>query len=247
MANELYKAAMKDKGKADAADFQSRSADMTGTEMYAEEDKIPDFQAAKAVMNMLQRPVGFVCRSTAGRVVKLLQVYDSNTYPGEPETLSAQWGFKWSTDPAKAREFVSISTSPYMTGDCCLWEGKIYRSNHDNNVWSPTDYATYWDEVSVDDGPYEPTDEPEPEEPETGGEETTEPEEPGETTEPDEPTTEPEEPETEQPDPYQQPTGAHDAYNNGDRVTFNGHIYECNHDGTVYSPDEYPAWWNLIE
>lgn len=147
MSNELYTQAMKEKGAADAADFQSRSADMSGTEMYAEGEKIPDFQAAKAVKNMLERPVGFVCKSTAGRVVKLLQVYDSDIYTQEPEELPAQWGFKWSTDPAKALPFVALSTSPYMTGDCCTWEGKIYRSNHDNNVWSPTDYPTYWDEV----------------------------------------------------------------------------------------------------
>lgn len=229
MQNEIYTTAMRDKGRADAADFQSRSADMTGTEMYAEEEKIPDFQAAKALVNMLQRPAGFVCKSTAGRVVKLIQPYDSDIYTQEPEELPAQWGFKWSTDPAKALPFVALSTSPYMTGDCCTWEGKIYRSNHDNNVWSPTDYPTYWDEVSINDGPYEPGQEPEPEQPEQGGE--------------DEPTDDP----YADVDDWKAPTGAHDAYNTGDRVRYNGHIYESNHDGNAYSPDAYPDWWDLIE
>ena len=233
MENETYKAAMRDKGKADAADFQSRSADMTGTEMYAEEEKIPDFQAAKALMNMLQRPAGFVCKSTAGRVVKLLQPYDSDIYTQEPEELPAQWGFKWSTDPAKALPFVALSTSPYMTGDCCTWEGKIYRSNHDNNVWSPTDYPTYWDEVSINDGPYEPGQEPEPEQPEPE-----QPEEGGESSDDD--------------DPYKdvkdfvQPTGAHDAYNVGDRVKYNGHVYESTIANNAYSPDAYPQGWKLL-
>ncbi len=147
--NTLYKDAMRAKGLDDAAKLQQESASMTGTELYAEEDKIPDFTAACAVMNMLQRPVGFVCRSTAGHVVKLLQVYDSNTYPAEPEELPAQWGFVWSKDPAKAREFVAISTSPYMTGDCCTEGGVIYRSTMDNNVWPPSGYPQGWERVEV--------------------------------------------------------------------------------------------------
>ena len=72
--NTLYKDAMYAKGLADAADLQSRAPEMDGTALYAEEDKIPDFQVARQAKNLLERPAGFVCRSTAGRVVKLLQV-----------------------------------------------------------------------------------------------------------------------------------------------------------------------------
>lgn len=149
MSNELYTGAMYDKGMADAADLQERASGMDGTALYAEEDKIPDFQAAKAVKNMLERPVGFVCRSSAGHVVKLLQVYDSANYPAEPEELPAQWGFVWSTDPAKAREFVAIATSPYMTDDCCIDNGVVYRSTMDNNVWRPSEYPQGWQQVEV--------------------------------------------------------------------------------------------------
>ena len=149
MSNELYTGAMYDRGLADAADLQSRSTSMDGTALYAEEGKIPDFVEAVKVKNMLQRPVGFVCRSTAGHVVKLLQVYDSATYPAEPEELPAQWGFVWSTDPAKAREFVAIATSPYMTDDCCIEGGVVYRSTMDNNVWRPSEYPQGWQQVEV--------------------------------------------------------------------------------------------------
>lgn len=148
MQNEIYTEAMKAKGLANAADFQSRSAEMSGTEMYAEGEKIPDFQAAKALKNMLERQAGFVCKSTAGRVVKLIQPYDSDIYQDEPEQLPAQWGFKWSTNPADALPFVSMATSPYMTGDCCTENGKTYRSTADNNVWAPSEYPTYWEEVT---------------------------------------------------------------------------------------------------
>lgn len=126
---------------------QNNADSMTGTELYAVDDRIPSFTAAVAKKNMLDRPIGFTCKSSAGRVVRLLQVYDSDIYPWEPEELPAQWGFKWSTDPAKALPFVAISTSPYMTGDCCTVEGVVYRSTMDNNVWSPVDYPSGWEEA----------------------------------------------------------------------------------------------------
>lgn len=46
---------------------------------------------------------------------------------------------------------------------------------------------------------------------------------------------------------FKKPTGAHDAYSTGDKVRFNGKIYECKKDNTVHSPGEYPDGWNLIE
>lgn len=132
----------------EAAKVVQDNADMmTGTELYAVDDRIPSFKAAVARMNMLDRPVGFVCKSSAGRVVRLLQVYDSDIYTQEPEELPAQWGFKWSTDPAKSLPFVPMSTSPYMIGDCCTDDGKTYRSTVDNNVWSPVDYPAGWEIV----------------------------------------------------------------------------------------------------
>lgn len=42
---------------------------------------------------------------------------------------------------------------------------------------------------------------------------------------------------------FVQPTGAHDAYNTGDKVTFNGAHYICIMDGCTWSPEAYPAAW----
>lgn len=42
---------------------------------------------------------------------------------------------------------------------------------------------------------------------------------------------------------FVQPTGAHDAYNTGDKVTFNGAHYICTMDGCTWSPEAYPAAW----
>lgn len=138
------KTVMYEAGRRDALDLQERSKAMTGTEINAEDDKIPSFRESVKVMNMLNRPVGFVCRSSAGRVVKLLQPYDSSIFTQEPEELTAQFGFVWSHDPAKARPFVALSTSPYNTGDCCSEEGRVFRSAMDGNVWAPSAYPAGW-------------------------------------------------------------------------------------------------------
>lgn len=140
-------AAVRDSARNAALYLQTRAENMTGTELYASAEYIPAFAAVIASGNMLDRPAGFVCRSSEGRVVRLIQPYDSTIYPGEPETLPAQWGFKWSTDPAKALPFIALATSPYMTGDCCTDGGKTWRSKMDNNVYSPADYPAGWEEV----------------------------------------------------------------------------------------------------
>ena len=51
-----------------------------------------------------------------------------------------------------------------------------------------------------------------------------------------------EEPADEWPE-YKQPTGAHDAYHVGDKITYNGKHYTCIYDGCVWTPDTYPQGW----
>lgn len=46
---------------------------------------------------------------------------------------------------------------------------------------------------------------------------------------------------------WSRPTGAHDAYNTGDIVNYNGVLYESLIDGNTWSPDEYPAGWKVVE
>lgn len=45
---------------------------------------------------------------------------------------------------------------------------------------------------------------------------------------------------------WSQPTGAHDAYNKGDIVDYNGNLYESLIDGNIYSPESYPAGWKEV-
>lgn len=54
-----------------------------------------------------------------------------------------------------------------------------------------------------------------------------------------------EEPVEEYPE-FVQPTGAHDAYNIGDKVTYNGKKYICQINGCVWAPDVYPQGWQEV-
>ena len=45
---------------------------------------------------------------------------------------------------------------------------------------------------------------------------------------------------------YVQPTGAHDAYQVGDRVTFQGRVYEAVINAVVWSPIAYPQAWKEV-
>ena len=120
------------------------------------------------------------------------------------------------------------STNAYMTGDRVIFEDKEYESLVDNNVWSPSANPSGWQLVEEVEEPETPVDPEIPVEPE--------PELPEEPTEPVEPTI----PEWVQPD-------ATTAYKKGDKVMFEGKIYESTIDGNIWSPSAYPAGWQLIE
>lgn len=105
----------------------------------------------------------------------------------------------------------------YNVGDIVNYNGTLYKSIINGNVWSPDVYPAGWEQVdgATDPGP-DPTPEPEPD--------------PGPTTYPD----------------FVQPSGAHDAYNTGDIVMYNGTAYRSLIDGNVWSPDAYPAGWEVV-
>ena len=44
---------------------------------------------------------------------------------------------------------------------------------------------------------------------------------------------------------WSQPAGAHDAYNQGDIVDYNGTLYKSIIDGNTWSPEAYPQGWEV--
>ena len=152
-AEEL--AMLRQNGYLAAKNLQQTSSGMTGTELNAQDGNIPDFREAVKKKNMLDRPAGqedgFVCRSSAGRVVRLIQNYNSDVFTGEPEELPTQYRFVWSQDPAKAKPFIASSTSYYNTGDCCLNKaGQPRRSKIDVNTFDPDVSPEFWEDPYVE-------------------------------------------------------------------------------------------------
>ena len=108
----------------------------------------------------------------------------------------------------------------YNQGDIVNYNGTLYQSTINGNVWSPDVYPAGWTVYAATTEPEEPEPKPEPE-----------------------PDPEPEEPPTYP--AWVQPTGAHDAYNTGDIVMYNGTAYRSTIDGNVWSPDAYPQGWEV--
>lgn len=53
-------------------------------------------------------------------------------------------------------------------------------------------------------------------------------------------------PEPEEWPEFVQPTGAHNAYAAGDKISYNGKHYVSKIDGNVWSPDAYPQGWEEV-
>ena len=148
------------------------------------------------------------------QLYKVVQAHTSQSQwtPDATPSLYDAFGLDESGYPLWAQP--SGAHDAYNTGDIVNYNGTLYKSTINGNVWAPDVYPAGW-ELMESTSP-----EPEP----GGGEEP-------------KPTDYPE---------FVQPTGAHDAYNTGDRVTYNGKVYESTIDGNVWSPDAYPAGWKEV-
>lgn len=91
-----------------------------------------------------------------GRIFKVLQAHTSQDdwTPSRAPSLFAE---VLTSKDGEPQEWVQpSSTNPYLTGDKVIYNGLVYESLIDNNVWSPADYPEGWRLIS------EPEPEPEP-------------------------------------------------------------------------------------
>ena len=157
------------------------------------------------------------------QLYKVVQAHTSqdNWRPGAgTESLYDAFGLDESGYPLWAQP--SGAHDAYNQGDIVNYNGTLYQSTINGNVWPPDVYPAGWTVYEATTEPEEPKPEPEPE-----------------------PDPEPEEPPTYP--AWVQPTGAHDAYNTGDIVNYNGTLYKSTMDGNVWAPDAYPQGWEKVE
>lgn len=131
-------------GQTIAEKMEEKSSEMTPTEIVANGKFYPLFNAEKQYLNY---KAGYICVSPTGNLVRLLQPYDSTIYTDPPEKMESQWGFVWTTDPQYAKPFVESATSPYNNGDCCIYNGFVWRSNMDYNTWPPGTEGIDWENL----------------------------------------------------------------------------------------------------
>ena len=216
---DFIMAAMHTAGAADASAIAAKSVsgEADGAALIAAEEQIPTWRQR----NYTDVPIGTPYKY-GDQVYKLWQAHDATNQPDwTPDKAVSLWDICHTTDPTKAKPYVAPqgTRGMYQIDDVCTEGGKLYRSTMENNVWEPSAYPQGWKTIDISGGVIS-----QPEEPE-------------------EPAPEPEEPKY--PD-FIQPTGAHDAYHIGDRVIYNGKLYECIWDGNAYSPDDYPQGWKEI-
>lgn len=154
----------------------------------------------------------------------VLQAHKSQSdwLPDATSSLYKKMGISESGYPIWTQPLCAVDA--YNIGDIVSYNGKLYKSIINANVWSPDAYPAGWEEYT---------------ESTSGGDS-------GETGGGDSGTTEPETPPTETIPDFVQPTGAHDAYKKGDKVKFEGKIYESLIDANTYSPSAYPAGWKEV-
>ena len=154
----------------------------------------------------------------------VLQAHKSQSdwLPDATASLYKKMGISESGYPIWTQPLCAVDA--YNLGDIVSYNGKLYKSIINANVWAPDVYPDGWEEYT---------------ESTSGGDS-------GETGGGDSGTTEPETPPTETIPDFVQPTGAHDAYKKGDKVKFDGKIYESLIDANTYSPSAYPAGWKEV-
>lgn len=135
----------RENGRSDALSLRSLAADMDGTAIIAEEQKIPVWDPKK---DYREWPVGGPV-THGGNVFGLLQPHNAAYYTGTPADMAALWSPLHTKDPAKAKPWLAPNGTSglYSTGECCVWNEAVYRSTVDNNPYSPGDYPAWWEAV----------------------------------------------------------------------------------------------------
>lgn len=137
---------MKEQGRANALDLRNRAKDMTGTEIIAEETKIPNYDNTKDYSGWA---IGAPCLFD-GQVYGLLQPHNAAHYPdSNPANTPALWRVLHTTDAEKAKPWVqpTNTSNMYYKGECMIYtDGLVYRALRDT-VYSPEEYAADWGAV----------------------------------------------------------------------------------------------------
>lgn len=143
---------MRAQGRIDALNLRSRAVDMEGTEIIAEEEKIPQFNPKKDYSDF---PVGSpVWELVDGehQVFKLITPHNAEHYPSStPSNTPALWSICHTKDPKKAKPYLppNGTSGLYMTDEVCIKNSHLWRSKKNDNPYPPGELATqaFWEDL----------------------------------------------------------------------------------------------------
>lgn len=229
-------------GATDAVNFMSQTALpqlISASSMYVNAVPVDNVQLA-SVINLIDEFVpgkayakGVVKKYDEQfyRMAQDISEQTSKTYQPGPGTESLYTLIDIADDGIRVWHAPTDATNAFALGEKCHYpdaDGPVYVSKRDGNTSEPTT-DEWWDLDTGQDVTEGQT------EPEQGTEEVGSGDD-----------EEHADPETSYPE-FVQPTGAHDSYAKGDRVTFEGKVYESTIDNNAYSPSAYPQGWQLVE
>lgn len=150
-SKEIIMAAIKNLGKSDAMELLLRIPNMTDTEIIEEEEKIPQYDNKKDYSDY---EANVFCVRDEDQVWVLLQPYNAAHHPDtRPSGLRALWGLKHTTNPEKAKPYVTPygTSGLYMKDECYIdEEGAVWISAVDNNAYSAAEYPNNWRKVDTE-------------------------------------------------------------------------------------------------
>lgn len=133
-------------GRENALKLRENAAKMNGTEIIDREQDAAQFDPQK---DYSEHAVGSPVRDD-GQVWLLLQPHNASHYSGRPATLRALWGLAHTTNPEKAKTWVSPygTSGMYMAGECYrAANGTVYRCLMNNMVYDAEAYPAGWEVV----------------------------------------------------------------------------------------------------
>lgn len=140
MSKQLVEA-MRLLGKTMANQIKVQGQGMDGTAIIDAEIFIPEWKPGK--YEVVGQPV-----RQGEQVYQLLQIHDSSANPHwHPAANPALFAIVHTKDAARAKPYVAPQgiSGLYHRGEICLWEdGHTYRSQVDDNAFSPVEYSQNW-------------------------------------------------------------------------------------------------------
>ena len=135
-------------GRADALRLREEAKSLSGTQIIDREHSVPAFDPTRDYSGY---PVGAPV-ADEGQVWLLIQPHNAASYQGRPASLRALWGLAHTTNPEKAKTWVTpLGTSGmYMKGECYKdGSGNVWRAKQDNLVRDASALPTAWEDATV--------------------------------------------------------------------------------------------------